>query len=107
MIASDALLQDADVSGAGGAGVRFRSGSTGAVGGSAGHGNRIFGNGGDGVLLEAGSNDVNVSHNRIGLDGANAGDGDPQLRRAGAGLRQHALGQRAAPGCACSPAPTS
>ena len=99
VIGSDALLQDADVSGAAGAGVRFRSGSTGAVGGATGHGNRIFGNGGDGVLLEAGSSDVNVSHNRIGVDGANAGDGvrssDAQAQvfdntisgNAGAGLR--------------------
>ena len=74
VIGSDAVLQDADVSGAAGAGVRFRSGSTGAVGGAPGHGNRIFGNGGDGVLLD-GSTDVNVSHNRIGVDGANALDG--------------------------------
>ena len=74
VIGSDAVLQDADVSGAAGAGVRFRSGSTGAVGGAPGHGNRIFGNAGDGVLLD-GSTDVNVSHNRIGVDGANALDG--------------------------------
>ncbi len=78
---------------ASGAGVRFGAGSTGAVGGAAGHGNRIFGNGGDGVLLD-GSTDVNVSHNRIGLDGANGGDGVSSSDAHGAGLRQHDLRQR-------------
>ena len=95
VVGSDALLQGAVVSGAPGAGVRFRSGSTGAVGGSAGHGNRIFGNGGDGVLLD-GSDGVNVSHNRISvntLDGIRSSDPHAQVfdntlsGNGGAGLR--------------------
>ena len=93
-IGSDVLLQDADVSGASGAGVRFGAGSSGAIGGATGHGNRIFGNGGDGVLLDAGSADVNVSHNRIGARRRERRRRHPQLRSAGAGLRQHAVGQR-------------
>jgi hypothetical protein len=71
---SNVLLADADVSGASGAGVRYGVGAAGTVGGPADQGNRIFGNGGDGVLLE-GSAGVHVSANRIGLDGANGGDG--------------------------------
>ena len=53
-------------------GIRFHGAASGAVGGSAGHGNTITPAGGDGVLVEAPA-DVNVSHNAI--DASAGGDG--------------------------------
>src|SRR5687767_11914249 len=63
---SYALLQDSVVDGNTGDGVTFGAGGLGAVGGAAGEGNRISGNGGAGVRVAAGAGAANVSFNSIG-----------------------------------------